>query len=172
MAAAIPSASPIPPKIPAPRLVGPTAPKFHKTRPSALCAPKSVRISASCRDRSVEASAKETVGRRGDGAQRRIRTTDTRIFSPLLYQLSYLGLFRLTKTRAPDFMKAPWAPLESAWVIAWESGLSSAQMWISRRKRNVARWVGFHAVRPPIWRLAAPCGSRMGSCRPACGRIC
>jgi hypothetical protein len=37
------------------------------------------------------------------GAQRRIRTTDTRIFSPLLYQLSYLGLFRLTNTRAPDF---------------------------------------------------------------------
>jgi hypothetical protein len=29
-----------------------------------------------------------------NGAQRRIRTTDTRIFSPLLYQLSYLGLFR------------------------------------------------------------------------------
>ena len=26
-----------------------------------------------------------------NGAQRRIRTTDTRIFSPLLYQLSYLG---------------------------------------------------------------------------------
>ena len=25
------------------------------------------------------------------GAQRRIRTTDTRIFNPLLYQLSYLG---------------------------------------------------------------------------------
>ena len=27
-----------------------------------------------------------------DGAQGRNRTTDTRIFSPLLYQLSYLGL--------------------------------------------------------------------------------
>ena len=27
----------------------------------------------------------------GSGAQGRIRTTDTRIFSPLLYQLSYLG---------------------------------------------------------------------------------
>ena len=27
-----------------------------------------------------------------NGAQRRIRTTDTRIFNPLLYQLSYLGL--------------------------------------------------------------------------------
>ena len=26
-----------------------------------------------------------------NGAQGRIRTTDTRIFSPLLYQLSYLG---------------------------------------------------------------------------------
>lgn len=28
----------------------------------------------------------------GGGAQGRIRTTDTRIFSPLLYQLSYLGM--------------------------------------------------------------------------------
>ena len=26
------------------------------------------------------------------GAQTRIRTTDTRIFNPLLYQLSYLGI--------------------------------------------------------------------------------
>ena len=30
-------------------------------------------------------------GHKGNGAQGRIRTTDTRIFSPLLYQLSYLG---------------------------------------------------------------------------------
>lgn len=28
---------------------------------------------------------------RKNGAQGRIRTTDTRIFNPLLYQLSYLG---------------------------------------------------------------------------------
>ena len=27
----------------------------------------------------------------GNGAQRRNRTTDTRIFNPLLYRLSYLG---------------------------------------------------------------------------------
>ena len=27
-----------------------------------------------------------------NGAQGRIRTTDTRIFNPLLYQLSYLGI--------------------------------------------------------------------------------
>ena len=32
---------------------------------------------------------------RGRGAQRRNRTTDTRIFSPLLYQLSYLGAQRV-----------------------------------------------------------------------------
>ena len=37
---------------------------------------------------------KETRGRRkqGSGAQGRNRTTDTRIFNPLLYRLSYLGL--------------------------------------------------------------------------------
>lgn len=29
---------------------------------------------------------------RGNGAQGRNRTTDTRIFNPLLYQLSYLGI--------------------------------------------------------------------------------
>lgn len=29
--------------------------------------------------------------KKGGGAQGRDRTTDTRIFSPLLYQLSYLG---------------------------------------------------------------------------------
>ena len=31
-----------------------------------------------------------------DGAQGRNRTTDTRIFSPLLYRLSYLGYFWAT----------------------------------------------------------------------------
>ena len=30
-------------------------------------------------------------GKEGNGAQGRNRTADTRIFSPLLYQLSYLG---------------------------------------------------------------------------------
>ena len=36
-------------------------------------------------------STYESCGARRDGAQGRNRTTDTRIFSPLLYQLSYLG---------------------------------------------------------------------------------
>ena len=31
--------------------------------------------------------------KKANGAQRRNRTTDTRIFNPLLYQLSYLGVF-------------------------------------------------------------------------------
>ena len=34
--------------------------------------------------------------RKKNGAQGRNRTTDTRIFSPLLYQLSYLGTSRST----------------------------------------------------------------------------
>jgi hypothetical protein len=35
-----------------------------------------------------------------DGAQGRNRTTDTRIFSPLLYRLSYLGV--TSRCRVPD----------------------------------------------------------------------
>ena len=31
-----------------------------------------------------------------NGAQRRNRTTDTRIFNPLLYRLSYLGIGEVT----------------------------------------------------------------------------
>ena len=40
----------------------------------------------------------------GSGAQGRIRTTDTRIFNPLLYQLSYLGTLSmpLRKRRRTD----------------------------------------------------------------------
>ena len=36
------------------------------------------------------------------GAQGRIRTTDTRIFSPLLYQLSYLGLWGVPEARPAE----------------------------------------------------------------------
>ena len=37
------------------------------------------------------------------GAQGRNRTTDTRIFSPLLYQLSYLGNLRLMPSIGATF---------------------------------------------------------------------
>ena len=40
------------------------------------------------------------IKRPGNGAQGRIRTTDTGIFSPLLYQLSYLGLDGRARMRA------------------------------------------------------------------------
>ena len=61
-----------------------------------------------------------------DGAQRRIRTTDTRIFSPLLYQLSYLGLAGKQDIVDRISGKRRGRPLESAWVIAREFRLSSA----------------------------------------------
>ena len=38
---------------------------------------------------------------RGDGASGRNRTNDTRIFSPLLYQLSYRGKWRLGRDLNP-----------------------------------------------------------------------
>lgn len=38
---------------------------------------------------------------RDDGAQGRNRTSDTRIFSPLLYQLSYLGICAFALWRRP-----------------------------------------------------------------------
>ena len=41
-------------------------------------------------------------GRIQRGAQGRIRTTDTRIFSPLLYQLSYLGLWGVPEARPAE----------------------------------------------------------------------
>ncbi len=48
-----------------------------------------------------------TVGnKRKSGAQRRNRTTDTRIFNPLLYQLSYLGALASRWSRAP-FVESP-----------------------------------------------------------------
>lgn len=40
------------------------------------------------------------------GAQRRNRTTDTRIFNPLLYQLSYLGALCLGREK-PPFAESP-----------------------------------------------------------------
>ena len=40
-----------------------------------------------------------------NGAQGRNRTTDTRIFNPLLYQLSYLGAVR---KRTPLIVKFPY----------------------------------------------------------------
>ena len=40
------------------------------------------------------------MGKWENGARGRIRTTDTRIFNPLLYQLSYLGIGALSNFNA------------------------------------------------------------------------
>ena len=53
----------------------------------------------------------------GNGAQGRNRTTDTRIFSPLLYQLSYLGPSTAT-AHPPAVIVERRSAAESAWVIA------------------------------------------------------
>jgi hypothetical protein len=57
-----------------------------------------------------------------DGAQGRIRTTDTRIFNPLLYQLSYLGVPPEGRASRPLRRRET---AGSAWVIARNRALSS-----------------------------------------------
>ena len=47
----------------------------------------------------AQQNAKSPGVSRGFGAQRQNRTADTRIFNPLLYQLSYLGIFYCFKRR-------------------------------------------------------------------------
>ncbi len=47
--------------------------------------------------------ADHRLGKRGNGAQGRNRTTDTAIFSRMLYQLSYLGMLDM---RAKEMVKA------------------------------------------------------------------
>ena len=51
-----------------------------------------------------------TCGGKGAGAQGRNRTTDTRIFSPLLYQLSYLA----ARTEGPRITPVRVEPVKAA----------------------------------------------------------
>ena len=55
------------------------------------------------------------------GAQTRIRTTDTRIFNPLLYQLSYLGTLAAEPAGHSDALVF----VGSGWVITLKILLSS-----------------------------------------------
>ena len=57
---------------------------------------------------------------RKSGAQGRNRTTDTRIFSPLLYQLSYLG--NATRSTRQDIGLYVITSALSRWVAALETG--------------------------------------------------
>ena len=47
-------------------------------------------------------------GEKENGAQGWNRTSDTRIFSPLLYQLSYLGLCRRSAAPIPELAGTAW----------------------------------------------------------------
>ena len=62
------------------------------------------------RREALRSAATDHHGRRKHGAQGRIRTTDTRIFNPLLYQLSYLG-FSPVWASGPTGMTGGAAPL-------------------------------------------------------------
>jgi hypothetical protein len=75
----------------------------------------------------------------GSGAQTRIRTTDTRIFNPLLYQLSYLGLVPGSgESLDPDALSGALHP-ESGWVITRDLPLSSAcEMFFWKKSQAVA----------------------------------
>ncbi len=53
--------------------------------------PENYEISDDYGDHSERDAAERNMGRGGNGAQGRDRTTDTVIFSHVLYQLSYLG---------------------------------------------------------------------------------
>jgi hypothetical protein len=50
---------------------------------------------------SLNLASKKYLKIRENGAQGRNRTTDTGIFSPLLYRLSYLGISRLYRREWP-----------------------------------------------------------------------
>ncbi len=73
----------------------------------------------------------------GFGAQSRNRTNHTRIFSPLLYRLSYLGMFRL---------------LENRGLMATQKGLepstSSVTGWHSNQLNYCAIMVGTTGLEP------------------------
>jgi hypothetical protein len=73
---------------------------------------------------------------RSNGAQGRNRTTDTAIFSRMLYQLSYLGAARI-RSRERRFIVGPDSPVYTAspWTASVRHG-SQGGFWPS------LRWTG------------------------------
>ena len=67
---------------------------------------------------------KSGMSQKKSGAQTRIRTTDTRIFNPLLYQLSYLGIPASAHLSSPRAVGAWFSP-EASGVITSCSAMSS-----------------------------------------------
>lgn len=159
MAASIPSGCPIPTKIPPLRLVGPNTPRLRETRSRAPSVRKRAAIPRVQRAWSVEAAMKGSVGRRGDGAQRRIRTTDTRIFSPLLYQLSYLGLRRLTGSSAGFHGSAGWRPPRKR--VGYSTGIRPVQRLGVDKEKSPGNGVLLRAFTARLWTKGLAWGLRL-----------
>ena len=83
---------------------------------------------------------------KNDGAQGRDRTTDTRIFSPLLYQLSYLGLFRQFGEARPRLQFA--GPLRDARIET-----PASRRWLIGNRPAPVEWG--RAARPLLGRCFA-----------------
>ena len=64
------------------------------------------------------------------GAQGRNRTSDTRIFSPLLYQLSYLGIYRGVQVRTPLATRKGLEPSTSGVTGRRSNQLNYRAMWV------------------------------------------
>lgn len=82
-----------------------------------------------------------------DGAQGRTRTTDTRIFSPLLYQLSYLG--------KSDFrLRFRSVPCGTSGVIQTPLGLVQPQITFFFPSASRLKFLFIFKVFQILWRLA------------------
>lgn len=107
----------------------------------------------------MEGLAEGSVGRRGNGAQRRIRTTDTRIFSPLLYQLSYLGLRRLTGSSAGFHGSAGWRPPRKR--VGYSTGIRPVQRLGVDKEKSPGNGVLLRAFTARLWTKGLAWGLRL-----------
>ena len=85
---------------------------------------------------------------RWNGGQRQNRTVDTRIFNPLLYQLSYLAkknMARVVSSKAR--IKAVWPPSVNSMLV-----LDSLRVYLWPRLRRIATFV-------PLSRYVSPARS-------------
>ena len=64
----------------------------------------------------AQQNAKSPGVSRGFGAQRQNRTADTRIFNPLLYQLSYLGI--TDAENSPAISPVKYGLTDDVWRVA------------------------------------------------------
>ncbi len=81
------------------------------------------------------------------GAQRRNRTTDTGIFSPLLYRLSYLGMVGLSGLEPPASRlsgvrsnQLSYKPISNIMLMVGVAGFEPAALWSQTRCATKLRY--------------------------------